>query len=259
MFHKIVLIVFFYVLAASVQPAGATGSDVSKEHRWADQIIDGLMDGDELWLNDGDSHEFLALFTEAEKQTESAVVLIHGIGVHPNWPDVIYPLRVGLMEQGTTTLSLQMPVLANDAESKEYLPLFDESPNRIDSGIAYLREKGYTKITIVAHSMGASMATHYLAYTDTAQVNSLVIIGMNPGIIEFRNLKALEKVGLPVLDIYGSEDLPGVLNFVDDRAKAGNTGVNRQFSQVRVEGANHFFQGRETELLNQVIDWLDTH
>ena len=166
--HITLIPLIFFALTSSMQSAGATGSDVAKERRWAEQVVDGLMDGDELWLEDGDGHEFLGIYTAAEGESDVAVILIHGIGVHPNWPDVIYPLRAGLLERGVTTLSLQMPILANDAESKDYLPLIVESPNRIDAGVVYLGEQGFTKITIVAHSMGAAMATQYLASANPA-------------------------------------------------------------------------------------------
>lgn len=32
---------YLITLATSVQPAGATGSDISKECRWSEQIVDG--------------------------------------------------------------------------------------------------------------------------------------------------------------------------------------------------------------------------
>ena len=92
----------------------ATESDVGKEQRWAEQVIDSLLDGDEVWLDDGNGHEFLGILTEGES-TEQAVILVHGIGVHPNWPDVIYPLREGLLEAGITSLSIQTK-LQNDAQ-----------------------------------------------------------------------------------------------------------------------------------------------
>ncbi len=75
-------------------PAGATNSDTAKESRWAEQVVDSLLDGDEAWLIDDLGHEFLGIFTEGDADSGHAVILMHGIGVHPNWPDVIYPLRV---------------------------------------------------------------------------------------------------------------------------------------------------------------------
>ena len=99
----------------------ATNSDTAKESRWAEQVIDGLLDGDEVWLIDDSGHEFLGILTEGDRSSGRAVVLLHGIGVHPNWPDVIYPLRAGLLEQNITTLSLQMPILENEADEREYV------------------------------------------------------------------------------------------------------------------------------------------
>ena len=90
-----VLGLFIIAFGAS---AHATNSDVAKEKRWAEQVIDGLLDGDELWLNDGSGHEFLGILTEGDTDSGRAVILVHGIGVHPNWPDVIYPLREVLLD-----------------------------------------------------------------------------------------------------------------------------------------------------------------
>ena len=51
-------------------------SDLAKEKRWADQVVDGIIDGDAVWLNDGKSN-FLGIFTEAEEDKGRAVVVMH--------------------------------------------------------------------------------------------------------------------------------------------------------------------------------------
>jgi pimeloyl-ACP methyl ester carboxylesterase len=182
---------------------------------------------------------------------------VHGIGVHPNWPDVIYPLRAGLLEHGITTLSLQMPILANDADEREYDLLFPEVPGRFDTAIDYLDDYGYENITIVAHSMGASMATYYLSSGDANSVDSLVIIGMDEGSAFSSNLEALAKLKVSTLDLYGSNDLEPVLDSAEQRAVAGSRQSGHRYLQVRVDGANHFFQGHEEALVQQVIDWIE--
>lgn len=103
------------LLVVLTPPATASSSDIAKERRWAEQVEDGLLDGDVVWLDDGKGHEFLGVLTEGDADSGRAVLLVHGIGVHPNWPDVIYPLRAGLLEAGITSLSIQMPILANEA------------------------------------------------------------------------------------------------------------------------------------------------
>lgn len=236
----------------------ATGSDVGKEQRWAEQVIDGLLDGDEAWLNDGKGHEFLGILTEGDGDSGRAVILMHGIGVHPNWPDVIYPLREALLEAEITSLSIQMPILANEAEAIEYAPLFEEVPSRIDAAIGYLSEAGYRDIALVAHSMGASMLSYYLSRNPDSKVGSAVVIGMGQGHAFPGNIEALEKADLPLMDLYGSEDLDDVLSSAASRMAAGNKGGG-SFTQVKVDGANHFFQGHEAELQQQVLDWLGQH
>ena len=246
------------VISTALNPAYATNSDTAKESRWAEQVIDGLLDGEEVWLPDGSGHEFLGVYTPADGNPGQAVILVHGIGVHPNWPDVIYPLRAGLLEHGTTTLSLQMPILANEAEQSEYGNLFPELPNRFAAAIDFLSAEGYNNVTIVAHSMGASMAMYYLSRHFPEAVDSAVIIGMDAETDFDDKMEMLAKSRVPILDLYGSQDLEPVLNSASQRNETGSGRSGYSYQQVQVEGANHFFQGHEEVLVQQVVDWLET-
>ncbi len=230
-------------------------SDLDKEKRWADQIVDALIDGEAEWLQAGDV-EFLGIYTEAEEPSGRAALVLHGVGVHPNWPQVVQPLRAGLPSHGWDTLSLQMPVLANEAEHKDYAPLFDEVAPRIRAGISFLREKGAKEIVIVAHSLGADMASYYLA-GEPPGVAALVGIGMSGGEDDPRmdNVVSLAKVRVPVLDLYGQNDLDDVVSTAAERAKAA--AGNPAFSQVQVPEADHFFDGHEAALQEIVVEWLD--
>ena len=107
-------------------PIQATGSDFGKELRWREQIVDSLMDGEAVDLTAGEA-TFLGLYTEAEEDAGRGAIIVHGIGVHPNWPQVVYPLRTALPRDGWSTLAIQMPVLANEATGADYAPLIAES------------------------------------------------------------------------------------------------------------------------------------
>ena len=234
---------------------GVNASDKEKEKRWADQISDSLLDGEAIQLNDGTA-DFLAIFTEAENPKDVGVIIIHGIGIHPDWPSVIQPLRVRLAENGWNTLSLQMPILGNDANVEDYEPLMKEVPARIDAGIRYLFKQGAKKIVIVAHSLGAQMSSYYLAHKkiyQEAQTQTPIIafigIGMGAG-----NVPYLKQIKIPVVDIYGEKDLPTVLGSVDARAKAANS--NKHYQQKKVAGANHFFEDQDDDLVKTVTDAL---
>ena len=128
---------------------------------------------------------------------------------------------------------------------------------RFDAALDYLDDEGYKKVTIVGHSMGAAMANYYLGRNDPDAVDSLVIIGMGAEDAFPESVAALAKVRIPVLDLYGSEDLEQVLSSAKQRVLSGKKQSGRQYLQVRVDGANHFFQGHEDALLRHVIEWLE--
>ena len=254
-FTRSILLLIAIALGA---PVYATNSDVGKEKRWAEQVIDGLLDGDELWLNDGSGHEFLGILTEGDTGSGRAVILAHGIGVHPNWPDVIYPLREALLENEITSLSIQMPILPNDAEDSEYGSLYPESPGRFQAAIDFLKESGYSRIDIVGHSAGARMAEYYLVQEGADRVNSAVFIGLGSSVGWPECIEALARLRVPVLDLYGGNDLETVMSTVQDRANAGQKNESGVYRQVRVQESNHFCQGHEDELKSIVIDWLQS-
>ncbi len=76
MIGNFVLLLLALVLAA---PAQVTGSDVDKERRWVEQVIDGLLDGDELWLRDGSGHEFPSVLKSAERRAMAGEVIGPGM------------------------------------------------------------------------------------------------------------------------------------------------------------------------------------
>ncbi len=238
---------------------GAFASDILKERRWVQQLEDSLVVGDPLTLTAG-KQTFFAIFTEANgKSPRGGVILLHGIGAHPDWPDVISPLRQELPDLGWATLSLQMPIQPNDAKLEEYLPLFPEANERITAGIRYLQQQGIQNIVLVSHSLGSTMGAHFLAEKTSGSelVRAFVGIGMNqyPG-TPAHTPDAIAKIGQPILDLYGSQDLEGVLASADDRAKAARQAKNTQYRQTRIIGADHFFRGLETTLVRQVSSWL---
>ena len=136
--------------------------DYDKESRWASHVEDGLMDGDIVLLS-ANNHEFISIYTPSETETKKTAIFVHGLGVHPDWPQVIQPLRVALTESGFNTLSIQMPVLPNGIDGDSYAPLFQDSGVRIKVAIDYIKDQGLIVDAIIAHSLGSKMSVNYLA------------------------------------------------------------------------------------------------
>ena len=243
--------------AALIFSCNAFASDLAKEQRWADAIEDTIMEGETLMLDAG-TNEFLGIFTEAYEDQNRAAIIMHGTGIHPDWEQVVRPLRVGLTEHNWHTLAIQMPVLANDAEYPEYAPLYGEVAPRINAAIAYLNEEGYKKIVLIGHSQGTAMGTYYLSQ-NKADILGFVGISMPDLSGETRMMptESLKKVNLPVLDLYGSDDLESVLTTSEQRKASAKQAGNKNYTVVIVDGADHFFRGKNEALIEKTAEWIN--
>jgi len=220
----------------------------AREKRWADEITPSLVVGDAVYLAQKSGHKFLALYTAAAKP-RAAVIVVHGVGVHPDWA-LIGALRSQLADQGYTTLAVQMPVLGAEAKGEDYAPLFPDAAERLQDAVAFLRGKGARRIALASHSMGARMSNFFLTHATDSGIDAWVAIGLSSG--EFAEPA---KLRLPVLDIYGERDLPQVLQMAPARAAVLRS--LRGSAQIEVAGADHFFAGYESELVKQIRLFLD--
>ncbi len=257
-FRKLLIIFSFFLLLPG---QAETASDLEKEKRWSEQITDSLLVGESCPL-DAAGTPFMGIYAEAsEGSTGRAVILLHGMGAHPDWPEVINPLRSDLPDHGWSTLSIQMPVLANDATIKDYAPLFDETGPRIEAAVRFLHERGNRTLVLLGHSLGASMAVAWAADSQTKDLAGLVLIGLSIIDVDpkMNSLPALEKIHIPVLDLYGSRDLDGVIRSARKRQTAAHKAGNEKYRQLQIEGADHFFVGLDEDLTRRVYGWLKSN
>jgi pimeloyl-ACP methyl ester carboxylesterase len=228
-------------------------SDLEKEQRWRDEVEDLIMDGESVDLM-VDGRAVFSIFTEASEASDKGMIVVHGTGIHPNWEQVVQPIRVGMTNHGWHTLAIQMPILRNGAEYHEYAAIYPEVPARLQAAEAFMREKGIKTLLIVAHSQGATMSSYFLS-RNPSDASGFLAIGMNANQndADINSAESLKKINIPVLDLYGSNDLPAVLETAERRKQGG--AHNTRYSQQVVEGANHFFDGMNEELLSAVVNW----
>jgi dienelactone hydrolase len=222
-------------------------ADYAREQRWAAEITPAILVGDPVQLALPAGRKFLAIHAPNAK-AQAGVIVIHGLGVHPDW-GLINPLRSNLADQGYATLSVQMPVLAAEARGDQYPPLFPEAAERIAAAVTFMRGKGHKKIAIVGHSLGARMTNVFLNTAGTPVIDAFVAIGISGEYTKPETFKA------PVLDLMGEKDLPAVLDNAAKRAEAIRK--VRGSGQISVAGSDHFFNGKERELVQQVKLFLD--
>ena len=221
--------------------------DYEREKRWSAEIVPGLVVGEAVWLDGPGGRKFLGLLTETQN-APAAVLLVHGVGVHPDH-SVIGTLRASLADAGYTTLSIQMPVQKADAGVNDYYPsVFPEAVERIRSAAGWLEAKGIRRTILLSHSMGSWMSNVYYEGTPAAPFSAWVCLGLTGGYGNMRNVR------VPVLDLYGENDLPNVLR-ADWRRRMTIDSIAGS-RQVRIAGADHFYAGKESELAAAIDSFI---
>jgi len=236
---------------------GVSASDLEREQRLVTEMEANLFDGEVVYLSDGDRDFAAALITNEDAR--GSVILLHGRGFHPDWQDVVGPVRVALAEAGWNTLSAQMPVLEKDKKYYDYVPLFPESYKRIEAAVKYIRENFDGPVVLLAHSCGAHMAMNWIDEVGDAQIDAYVGAGMGATDYGQDLIRPfpIEKMKVPLLDILGSEEYPRVLALAKERKRILAGSGNPQSAQVFIDGADHYFKDRNAELGEAIIAWLD--
>jgi pimeloyl-ACP methyl ester carboxylesterase len=238
---------FLCLLAALAASPHAAAQDHDREARWATETLATLVDGEAVRLQQANGHQFLGLWLPA-KAPRGAVIIAHGRGWAPDY-ELYGILRVKLAQSGYSTLSIQMPVLPSSAKLGDYFPTYGDADERLSLAADWLRERGHHKLAIVSHSLGATMANHYLIHRSDPKVDAWVFIGIING------LEDMFRIRIPVLDIYGSLDWSVTIAGADERRKQILRIPGSR--QVVVEGAMHFFEDRHEVLNRHIVNFLD--
>jgi triacylglycerol esterase/lipase EstA (alpha/beta hydrolase family) len=242
MFARLVLLFLVAAFPAAAQ-------DYAREKRWADEVVPALVVGDAVWLEVAAGRKYLAIYTPATKP-KGAVVIVHGIGVHPDH-GMIGVLRAKLTDLGWSTLSVQMPVQAADARSEAYYPaLFPEAIDRIARASAWLVAKDGPRVAIVSHSLGAWMTNAYFDETAASPFKAWACLGLTGGYS-----LATWFSPRPILDVYGENDLESSVSAAWRRGLTLASAAQGS-RQVMIAGADHFYAGKEDELARTISGWL---
>jgi hypothetical protein len=262
----IVLLLSFFI---SGQLAAADNQELSREQQIADKLAQ-VADVDEIISLKAMGGRFIGLYKSASssesfgeisktRETNGVVILVHGMGAHPDWPDVISPLRTQLTESGWSTFSIQMPILSPEEPVAKYGKTLKIANSRISAAIDYLHAWEMQPIILLGYSFGAAQAANYLASDKSKNVAAFVSVSMlsqkfiKPGLDVF---KFISRINIPILDIYAEDDLDAVRRGIDDRRLAASKNSHVLFQQIEVQQAVHYYIGVEKALAEQIHMWL---
>jgi pimeloyl-ACP methyl ester carboxylesterase len=239
-------IVAAVALGLVIASVAADATDDSREDRWAEEILPSIVVGDPVWLGTPSRKRVLALLTVPATAPKGAVIIVHGLGVHPDF-GMIGGLRSRLADAGYATLSVQMPVLAANTPRDNYGVTLPAAGERIAAAIMLLRARGFAKVAIVAHSFGATMVDAYLARPDAQPIAAWVPIGM---LVDFTSPPRE-----PVLDLRAADELREVTATAPLRALRLPADICSR--QLAIDDADHYFEHRQSELTSAIANFLD--
>ncbi len=216
-----------------------------REGRWAAEVEPAIVVGEAVHLTVPGGPRFLAILAQPAGTPKGAVIVVHGLGVHPDW-GLIGELRVRLADAGFTTLSIQMPVLAADAPRADYRVTLPEAGDRLVAAIGYLRARGATKLAIVSHSYGATMVDALLAQPAAPPIEAWAAIGM------MTELGAPPKE--PVLDVIAAADFPEVIAAAPKRK--AQIAKDKCSGSVTIAGTDHYFASAPQPLADAIAKFL---
>lgn len=235
---------------AAAAPLHGVVPDMAREDRWAEQVAPDVVVGDVVWLSTKLRPKVLAIYTKPSGTAKAAVIVVHGLGVNPDW-NLINVVRTSLADHGFATLSVQMPVLAADAPPADYVDLYPEAGARLSAALAWLHERGYAKVAVVSHSLGAAMTDAWLAHGGAGSggpgIAAWVPLGMA---VPFS-----KRPRMPVLDVVASSDLPAVV--ASNPARVAELPADGCSRAVTVQSTDHFYAGAETRLVDTIAPFLN--
>ena len=237
-------------LAALALATAVPAQDLEREARWRAEVLAALVVGEAVQIPGPAGQPFLGVLTEPSgtgRDRTTLVVLVHGIGVHPDH-GIIGKLRMDLADRGYATLSIQMPVLASDASPEQYAPLVGHAVERIGSAAVWARTRGYRDLVLVSHSLGSRMANAYFDGTKPPAFRAWAALGLNAPFTPTFSCSP----PVPVLDVLGERDLAPVLTNAGSREAVAKASGARQH---RMADTDHFYAGREAELADVVADF----
>jgi hypothetical protein len=191
-----------------------------------------------------------------DRNKKSAILYLHGRGLHPNEQNLAFPIRTEFSNK-YNTYSIQLPVLKKLSTYYDYTNIFYDSDERIKAAIKHILSKN-EQLIIVAHSCGVHMLMSFVHNEKLSEkISSIVLIGS--GAVD-KDQKLIyqypySKITVPMLDIYGEYDFNYVISNANERKRQIKR-MNSKSRQIQIKSSNHYHEDNSSELIAAVKKWL---
>jgi hypothetical protein len=224
-------------------------SDYAREARWAAEFEPALVVGDAVRLAQANGHRFAAVWAHRSGMAR-AVILVHGIGVHPDH-GLTHRLRADLFDAGYATLAIQAPILdmTTITDAKAYAGLMDEAAERIDLAIDFVRQRGAHQVFLVGHASGAWMVNEFFGKRPDRGVVAWASLGQTGRFTGFGANKPA------TLDLYPERGSHWARTMAPQRL-AHALDVDARSQQQFVSGTDLSFAGAEARVRDAIVGFF---
>ncbi len=195
-------------------------------------------------------------FEQKTAKHHGIVILLHDLGLHADWPDVIRPISNSLPEHGWSVSSVHLAeerLVKLSADEKEKQT--QQIAELLRATINALGNKNPGKIVVAAQGQVAYLVAEYLSKQSAPSIAGLISINSQP-LIDKDNPQNLNQLfsalKLPTLDIFGNERNEHLEN-ARDMAKSKNA---KHYRMIQIIGANDLFSNHHDELIKRIRGWL---
>ena len=233
-------------------------ANLTLEQRISEGLDTPALAGKALWL-EAEGVRFLAIHSPARsKKRLGGALLLHDAGAHADWMEVIHPLRRYLSAQGWDTLSLQLPATDTRPDALAASTLVNQAAPRIQAAVDHFATQEQRNLVLVGHGLGAAMALNYAFAQRNDAIKGVAAIGVSISVDDEQDpaRQAIAQLEIPILDLFGSRDLADVTGSAAERHRVAVENGRDRYRQERVNGADHFFKGLQTNLTHRVHGWM---
>lgn len=257
-------------LAALMTAVAASGLARAAPGSWSDALQkDPRLAAEVGWLETPQGKVLYLYRPNAARIARGAVILLHDLQTHADWPQVIRPLRENLPKHGWATLSLQLPPFDASAQPETY---YQSVATRLTAALAFLGQQKDGPLMLIGTGTGASAGMWFLANDPKSAVAGMVALSLRPlpGQSPADSRALVAAVNQPVLEIFAQRDLPSVLAGIENRAPLaarqrptspaeGGDRPPARYRQLEVDGADAEYTDQADVLIKRIRGWMRLH
>jgi len=206
--------------SADKKPAEAPEAiDIEKQQLLGLELKDDAL----VWLEAVKGNKFIAMWEpDTSGNPLGAVLMLHGEGQTPDWPNSLRPLRENLPGFGWATLSLNLPnpLQSHTTVRKSQPPESDNKENnddekqivasRIQAGMEFLNQNGQYNIVLLGQGLGAIRGAAFIRAKPN-QNSGKPLTGKKSKAIIQRSIRAFIMINARNLDSDNETDLSDLL------------------------------------------------